>query len=174
MGFPSMSKPILATCLSIAVSAGVVVLGGVVDVVRLLDQPQGFEWKGVYIDADFRAVELAGLQGRTCPELDRVQIVVFAADHGVAEEGVSAFPQAVTVEMIRNFARGGAAISVAARRLGADLEVVDVGAVHDVGPLESCKTAGAPGIAVWRRDDFRSRRFALLYRLMEMRGRRTA
>ncbi len=80
-------------------------------------------------------VELAGLQGCERPQLERVRIVIFAADHGVAEEGVSAFPQAVTAEMIRNFARGGAAISVLARALDAELEVVDVGAVTDVGPL---------------------------------------
>jgi len=81
------------------------------------------------------AVELAGLQRRERPRLERVRIVVFAADHGVAAEGVSAFPQAVTVEMLRNFARGGAAISVLARSLGATLEVVDVGAAGAVEPL---------------------------------------
>lgn len=81
------------------------------------------------------AVELAGLQRCERPRLERVRIVVFAADHGVAAEGVSAFPQAVTVEMIRNFARGGAAISVLARSLGATLEVVDVGAAGAVEPL---------------------------------------
>lgn len=81
------------------------------------------------------AIELAGLQRCERPRLERVHIVVFAADHGVAAEGVSAFPQAVTVEMIRNFARGGAAISVLARALGATLEVVDVGAATEVGPL---------------------------------------
>jgi len=81
------------------------------------------------------AVRLAALQGSETPRLDALRIVVFAADHGVAEEGVSAFPQAVTVEMIRNFARGGAAISVLARELGAELEVVDVGAAGDPGPL---------------------------------------
>jgi nicotinate-nucleotide--dimethylbenzimidazole phosphoribosyltransferase len=61
----------------------------------------------------------------------RAAIVVFVADHGVAEEGVSAFPQAVTVEMLRNLASGGAAISVLARRLGYDLRVVDVGVKTD-------------------------------------------
>lgn len=81
------------------------------------------------------AIELAGLQRRERPQLERVRIVVFAADHGVAAEGVSAFPQAVTVEMIRNFARGGAAISVLARHLNAVLEVVDVGAASAVEPL---------------------------------------
>ncbi|MFZ5557497.1 MAG: nicotinate-nucleotide--dimethylbenzimidazole phosphoribosyltransferase [Pseudomonadota bacterium] len=81
------------------------------------------------------AVRLAGLQGRERPAVDRVRIVVFAADHGVAAEGVSAFPQAVTMEMVKNFARGGAAISVLARALGAELEVVDAGTLCDPGPL---------------------------------------
>ena len=53
----------------------------------------------------------------------RGAIAVFVADHGVAEEGVSAFPQAVTVEMLRNIGSGGAAISVLARRFAYDLRV---------------------------------------------------
>jgi nicotinate-nucleotide--dimethylbenzimidazole phosphoribosyltransferase len=69
------------------------------------------------------------------PSLERVRIVVFAADHGVVAEGVSAYPQAVTAEMIRNFARGGAAISVLAREWGADLEVVNVGTVESLEAL---------------------------------------
>jgi nicotinate-nucleotide--dimethylbenzimidazole phosphoribosyltransferase len=81
------------------------------------------------------AVRLASLQGCERPALDRVRIAVFAGDHGVAEEGVSAFPQSVTVEMVRNFARGGAAINVLARSLGASLEVVNVGTVTDPGEL---------------------------------------
>jgi len=75
------------------------------------------------------AQRLAAMQGSERPSLERVHISVFAADHGVAAEGVSAFPQEVTVAMIANFANGGAAISVLARELGANLEVVDVGAV---------------------------------------------
>ena len=81
------------------------------------------------------AVRLAGMQGTERPRLEQVRIAVFASDHGVAEEGVSAFPQAVTLEMVRNFARGGAAISVLARELGATLEVINVGTVGDPGPL---------------------------------------
>ncbi|HRJ52715.1 MAG TPA: nicotinate-nucleotide--dimethylbenzimidazole phosphoribosyltransferase [Candidatus Thiothrix moscowensis] len=73
------------------------------------------------------AVMLAGLQGREQPCVDKVCISIFAADHGVAEEGVSAFPQAVTAQMVQNFLAGGAAISVLAGELGATLEVVDVG-----------------------------------------------
>ena len=81
------------------------------------------------------AVRLAGLQGRARPTVDPVWITVFAGDHGVAAQGVSAFPQAVTGEMVRNFARGGAAISVLARTLGAELRVVQLGVVNDPGPL---------------------------------------
>ena len=73
------------------------------------------------------AVELAAMQNRPQPAVERVEIAVFAGDHGVAQEGVSAFPQAVTVEMVRNFIRGGAAISVMAKQLGAGLTVVNAG-----------------------------------------------
>jgi nicotinate-nucleotide--dimethylbenzimidazole phosphoribosyltransferase len=89
------------------------------------------------------AVRLAAQQGSQAPSLDKIRIVVFAADHGVVEEGVSAFPQAVTVEMVKNFARGGAAISVLARSLGADLEVVDVGAASPVDALPGVVTQRA-------------------------------
>jgi nicotinate-nucleotide--dimethylbenzimidazole phosphoribosyltransferase len=58
-------------------------------------------------------------------------LCVFVADHGVAEEGVSAYPQAVTVEMLRNIARGGAAISVLARRFGYRMWIADVGVAAD-------------------------------------------
>lgn len=81
------------------------------------------------------AVTLAALQATPCPAVQRVQISVFAADHGIASAGVSAFPQAVTGEMVRNFAHGGAAISVLARELGATLEVVHLGTVNDPGVL---------------------------------------
>lgn len=75
------------------------------------------------------AVQLAGLQGQVKPSLDQLWIAIFAGDHGVVAEGVSAFPQAVTGQMLHNFVTGGAAISVLARQLGAQLEVVDLGTV---------------------------------------------
>ena len=75
------------------------------------------------------AVQLAGLQGRIKPSLDQLWIAIFAGDHGVVAEGVSAFPQEVTGQMLHNFVNGGAAISVLARQLGASLEVVDLGTV---------------------------------------------
>ncbi len=61
----------------------------------------------------------------------RGAIAVFVADHGIAEEGVSAFPKAVTLEMLRNLAGGGAAISVLAKRFGYELRVIDVGVEAD-------------------------------------------
>ncbi|WPN96807.1 nicotinate-nucleotide--dimethylbenzimidazole phosphoribosyltransferase [Pseudomonas sp. MUP55] len=75
------------------------------------------------------AVQLAGLQGQVKPSVEQVWIAIFAGDHGVVAEGVSAFPQAVTGQMLHNFVTGGAAISVLARQLGAQLEVVDLGTV---------------------------------------------
>ena len=81
------------------------------------------------------AIQLAAMQGREKPQMGQVYISVFAGDHGVAEEGVSLFPQAVTAEMVKNFARGGAAISVLAKQLGAILEVVNLGTAFDTGEL---------------------------------------
>lgn len=99
------------------------------------------------------AIRLAALQGTALPAIDNVQIVVFAADHGIAAEGVSAFPQAVTGEMVRNFARGGAAINVLAQQLGAGLEVIDLGTVTDPGDLPGVIPARvAAGTANFRRD----------------------
>ena len=83
-------------------------------------------------DLEMLAILLAGWQRRERPSVERVHITVFAGDHGITKEGVSAFPQAVTVEMLRNFARGGAAISVLARSLGATFEVVNLGTVSPV------------------------------------------
>ncbi|MBH3411078.1 MULTISPECIES: nicotinate-nucleotide--dimethylbenzimidazole phosphoribosyltransferase [Pseudomonas] len=75
------------------------------------------------------AVQLAGLQGCERPVLDQVAISLFAGDHGVVEEGISAYPQAVTGQMLRNFVGGGAAISVLARQLQASLDLVDLGTI---------------------------------------------
>ncbi|MCA1393080.1 nicotinate-nucleotide--dimethylbenzimidazole phosphoribosyltransferase [Bradyrhizobium sp. IC3123] len=77
------------------------------------------------------AIELAGLQATGQPRAARVPIIVFAGDHGIVAQGVSAYPQAVTIAMMANFAAGGAAISVLARELGSSLEVVDAGTLAD-------------------------------------------
>jgi len=87
------------------------------------------------------AVRLAAMQHVLTPSVQSVWISVFAGDHGVAAEGVSAFPQVVTGEMVRNFANGGAAISVLARSLGAMLEVVNLGTVNDPGELPHVRRA---------------------------------
>ena len=81
------------------------------------------------------AIHLAALQGRERPAVDKVWIAIFAGDHGVVAEGVSAYPQAVTGQMLRNFVGGGAAISVLARQLGATLEVTDLGTAVALEPL---------------------------------------
>jgi nicotinate-nucleotide--dimethylbenzimidazole phosphoribosyltransferase len=85
------------------------------------------------------AIELAGLQHTDRPRAARVPIVVFAGDHGVVAQGVSAYPQAVTIAMMANFAAGGAAISVLARELGSSLEVVDAGTLAEA-PLPGVVT----------------------------------
>jgi nicotinate-nucleotide--dimethylbenzimidazole phosphoribosyltransferase len=77
------------------------------------------------------AIELAGLLGSERPHLEQPWIAVFAGDHGVVAEGVSAYPQAVTRQMLHNFVAGGAAISVLAHQLQARLEVIDLGTVGD-------------------------------------------
>jgi nicotinate-nucleotide--dimethylbenzimidazole phosphoribosyltransferase len=76
-------------------------------------------------------IELASLQHSDRPRADRVPIIVFAGDHGIAAQGVSAYPQEVTIAMMANFAAGGAAISVLARELGSSLEVVDAGTLAE-------------------------------------------
>jgi nicotinate-nucleotide--dimethylbenzimidazole phosphoribosyltransferase len=86
------------------------------------------------------AIRLAGLQGTPTPSPDPVQVLLFAADHGVAAEGVSAFPQSVTNQMVRNIAAGGAAISVLARALEARMEILDLGTVEDPGPIPGVRS----------------------------------
>lgn len=79
--------------------------------------------------------ELAGriavIQGKVPPRLGRKLLFVFAADHGITEEGVSAYPKDVTAQMTHNFLRSGAAINVLARHYGVAVEVVDVGVDYE-------------------------------------------
>jgi nicotinate-nucleotide--dimethylbenzimidazole phosphoribosyltransferase len=72
--------------------------------------------------------------GNPVPAQPPCEVFVFAADHGVAARGVSAFPQSVTGQMVGNFARGGAAINVLASLEGCRIEVVDVGVASDEAP----------------------------------------
>jgi nicotinate-nucleotide--dimethylbenzimidazole phosphoribosyltransferase len=78
------------------------------------------------------ACRVAGIRGQPLPGPEPAAVVVVAGDHGIAEEGVSAYPQEVTAQMLANFAAGGAAISVLARAAGARLVVVDAGVCGDL------------------------------------------
>jgi len=98
---------------------------------QLLTKPPGSLGK-----LESLAMAFAGWQDRCDPRVDDVEIRVFAGDHGVVAEGVSAFPQAVTVQMIQNFASGGAAIAVLADHLGAAFSVINVGTATVAPELE--------------------------------------
>jgi nicotinate-nucleotide--dimethylbenzimidazole phosphoribosyltransferase len=80
------------------------------------------------------ALQIALLQQTEEPRLNAPQIVVFAADHGIATQGVSAYPQEVTAQMVLNMLAGGAVVSVLARQHGLALTVVDCGVKHDFAP----------------------------------------
>lgn len=73
------------------------------------------------------SIQVAGIQGRPRPDVSSKAIFVMAGDHGCVAEGVSAYPQEVTPQMVANFARGGAAINVLARHVGVRVVVVDMG-----------------------------------------------
>lgn len=75
---------------------------------------------------------LSAIQQTVTPEVSRKRIYVIAGDHGVTEEGVSAYPREVTAQMIDNFLNGGAAINVLARHGGIDVKVVDAGVAADL------------------------------------------
>jgi len=81
------------------------------------------------------SIQVAGITGRSLPCLRHKAVIVMAGDHGVVAEGVSAFPQDVTLQMVRNFLQGGAAINVLARHVGARMVVADVGVATDLPPL---------------------------------------
>ena len=80
------------------------------------------------------ALRLAQTMKTAAPRLNRCELMIFAADHGIAADGVSAYPQQVTREMALNFLRGGAAANVFARTVGATVRVVDAGIAGD--PIE--------------------------------------
>lgn len=85
------------------------------------------------------AVQLAEMTGELKPEISPPGVIVFAADHGIAEEGISAYPQEVTGQMVRNFLTGGAAINVFTKRVNGFLEIVDAGVKTDIPGVRSEK-----------------------------------
>ena len=80
------------------------------------------------------SIQLAGMKADPLPKVDRKAVIVMAADHGVALEGVSAYPPEVTSQMVHNFLHDGAAINVLARQAGASVTIVDVGVASDFDP----------------------------------------
>lgn len=80
------------------------------------------------------ARQLVGIRRELRPHVAEKVIITMAADHGVAVEGVSAYPQAVTAQMVANFLRGGAGINVLARHVGARIVVVDMGVAAALAP----------------------------------------
>jgi nicotinate-nucleotide--dimethylbenzimidazole phosphoribosyltransferase len=83
------------------------------------------------------SIQLAGIYRKSIPSLKDKVIITMAGDHGVVAEGVSAFPQEVTSQMVLNFLHGGAAINVLSRHVGARVVVVDMGVEHDFEPHPS-------------------------------------
>lgn len=77
------------------------------------------------------SVQLAGITGKERPRFPRKTVITMAADHGIVIEGVSAYPEEVTPQMVLNILQGGAAINVLARQAGASVRVVDIGVAYD-------------------------------------------
>lgn len=82
------------------------------------------------------ALQIGKIQQTTTPALTNPHLVIFAADHGAAKEGVSAYPQDVTWQMVENYLAGGAGVNVFARQHNVSLKIVDSGIAHEFGPRE--------------------------------------
>ncbi len=106
---------------------------------------------GALGDLELIAVKLASLQSNSHPQVNHPWITIFAGDHGVVEENISAYPQAVTRQMLQNFTTGGAAISVIAKYHQAHLQVIDCGTVGEAyqyaGVERHCIRAGTANFA---------------------------
>jgi nicotinate-nucleotide--dimethylbenzimidazole phosphoribosyltransferase len=89
------------------------------------------------------AIQLAGITGQALPRVDRPVVLVFAGDHGVTAQGVSAYPSAVTPQMVANFVRGGAAVNVLARLAAARVVAVDVGLAGPIPEVDGDVSAAS-------------------------------
>jgi len=98
------------------------------------------------------SIQIAGITGKPIPVIKEKVIITMAGDHGVVAEGVSAFPQEVTPQMVANFLNGGAAINALARHIGARVVVVDMGIANEIPAREKLLkrrvAAGTKNIAV--------------------------
>lgn len=106
---------------------------------------------GALGDLEQIAITLASLQSNAHPHVNHPWITIFAGDHGVVEENISAYPQAVTRQMLQNFTTGGAAISVLTKYHEAHLQVIDCGTVGEAYEYEGverhCIRAGTANFA---------------------------
>jgi nicotinate-nucleotide--dimethylbenzimidazole phosphoribosyltransferase len=94
------------------------------------------------------SIQVAGIRGQSLPQIKNKAIITMAADHGVVAQGVSLYPQEVTAQMVLNFLRGGAAINVLSRQIGARVVIVDMGVTTKLPEFEKVlgKSIG-PGTA---------------------------
>lgn len=116
------------------------------DILEALNHQVNFKTKplGALGVLEELAIKIGQIQQTISPKLSKPQIVVFAGDHGIALDGVSAYPQEVTFQMVLNFLSGGAAINVFAKQHNIGLTIVDAGVNHDfqgVGGLTDLKVA---------------------------------
>ncbi|KNH09869.1 Nicotinate-nucleotide- dimethylbenzimidazole phosphoribosyltransferase [Candidatus Burkholderia brachyanthoides] len=107
------------------------------------------------------ALQMGLIEHTTRPRIERPAMIVFAADHGIAAEGVSAYPQEVTAQMVANFLAGGAAINALSRSVGMTLEVVDAGVATPI-PLEGYERLSlGPGTRNFAKEPAMTRALAL-------------
>ncbi|MCL7746570.1 nicotinate-nucleotide--dimethylbenzimidazole phosphoribosyltransferase [Halalkalibacter alkaliphilus] len=102
-------------------------------------------------------IQLAEMKNENFPSVTKPGVLVFAADHGITAEGVSAYPQAVTEQMVRNFLSGGAAINVFSRQIDAMLEIIDIGVTTDIEHTSLVNKKIRYGTANFSQEDAMSR-----------------
>lgn len=102
-------------------------------------------------------IELAKMKNEAFPSVTPPGVLVFAADHGITEEGVSSYPQAVTAQMVLNFLSGGAAINVFSRQISASLNIIDIGVAQDIEHSRLINQKVRYGTANFYREDAMTR-----------------